>query len=164
MPSRSRPIPLRQALWTSALALGLMLGFHPIAVADDERPVPPEEAGEDHDAGADLLYVADGATISWDLDARRFRAPTAEQAARLAGELRRWTQTKAGAGERPFMAEDVVVEALPDGMKKARLPLRLLNAAVLRLGPGGEGAGVCAEGPRQVHDVLRAPTPAAEEK
>ena len=164
MPSRSHPTPLRQTLWTSALVLGLMLGFHSPAVADDERPAPSGEAGEEHDAGTELHHVADGATISWDLDARRFRAPTAEQAARLAAELHRWTQTKAAAGEGPFPAEEVVVETLPDGMKKARLPLRLMHAAVLRLGPGGEGAGVCAEGPRQVRDVLRAAAPAVEEK
>lgn len=110
---------------------------------------------------ADRVYVLGGATISWDLERQQFHPPTAEQAARLAEEVRLWLDAeKAGAVSRA--PREIVIETLPGGVKRARLPLSLMNFAVVR--GDGETAGMCAEGPVSAGRALSAAPAAPEEK
>jgi hypothetical protein len=114
---------------------------------------------------ADRVYVLDGATISWDLDRRRFHPPTARQTSRLAEELRLWMEAKQAGGEGPFAAEEITVETLPGGVKRARLPLRLMSFAVAGGEDAGHGANLCADGLAAAETALNRPAAlAAEEK
>ncbi len=139
----------------------LAAGVAASASADEpelrESPAPSAEP----ESRPERVYVMSGATISWDLDRRRYHPPTAEQAARLAEELRAWLAARRGGGEEPPAVKDLPVETLENGIKMARLPLHLMNAAVVRVGPGGELGGVCSEAP----DLARAlAAPAVEEE
>lgn len=141
----------------------LLAGVSAPARAEEGQPEPGGSAAPAArpESRPERVYVMNGATISWDLDRQRFHPPTAEQAARIAEELQRWISANLEGGEEPPSVKDLPVETLKGGVKKARLPLYLMNAAMVRVGSGGELAGICAEGP----DLARAfAAPAVEEE
>lgn len=140
----------------------LLAGVSAPARAEEGGPEPGDSAAPAArpESRPERVYVMSGATISWDLDRRRYHPPTAEQAARIAAELQRWMAAEFGGGEELPSVKDLPVETLEGGVKKARLPLHLMNAAVVRVGSEGELGGYCAEGP----DLARAFAVAAVEE
>lgn len=159
MPSNTRQIHL------IAAAL-LFLAFLPgVVFAGDPAPPAATEEGEpasEKAAEADRVYVINGATISWDLDNQRFRPPSAAQAAVLAREFREWMDAKLSDGKLPD-AKDVVMEKLPNGYLRSRLPIQTMNAAMVSVDADGELAGMCTEGPAAAAEALSVPASKSEE-
>lgn len=156
MTSTSDRPPFRRSSRTLWIAALLALASLPV-LADEAGTAAPDQAPAD---GAERVYVLDGATISWDLDRRRFHPPTARQASRLAEELRRWLDAKQAGGEGRFATKEIEVETLPGGVKRARLPLSLMSFAVV----DGEGLDYCAEGPVAAGELLSRPADADAEE
>lgn len=163
MPSRFRQIHL---VATTLVVLAFVPILSAVAFAGD----PPAAGATQEDKGSasekatgtDRVYVLNGATITWDLDRQRFRPPTAAEAASLAQQFREWTEAKLGNGEAPFTKE-VVVEELAGGMRRARVPIYLMNATTVSVGPDGEMAPMCTEGPAGAAEALALPAaPSAE--
>ena len=127
MASRSRRVHPRLL----AILLILVAPAAVLADGDGTEPSQPPPAAE---TAPDLTYALGGVTISWDLGNKRFQAPTAEQAARIAA-----------AFAAPAAEEKIEVEKLPDGTEKARIPAHLLSASIVRVVPDGELVGFCAE-------------------
>lgn len=164
MPSRTRQIHL---IGTTLLVLAFVPGLTAVAFAGE----PPTSAGAAKDSPApapekprqaDRVYVLNGATITWDLEGRRFRPPTADEAAALARQFREWMEAKMGGGELPPVKE-ILAEELPNGMRRARLPVQMMNAALVSVGPEGELAGICAEGAEKAAEALATPVAMSEE-
>ena len=169
MPSRTRQI---QLIGTTLLVLAFLPGLAAVAFAGGP-PSPAgaaEENGEAADpgaapeksTGADRVYALNGVTISWDLENQRFRSPTSEEASALARQFREWTEAKLGEGPLP-PTEEIVMEELPNGMLRARLPIHMMNAAMVSVGPQGELAGMCTEGAEGAAEALAAPAASSEE-
>lgn len=164
MLSRSRRI---RFLGITLLVVAVVPGLASVAFAGDP-PVPADAATDDKPASekateADRVYVLNGATISWDLDRSQFRPPTAAQARVLAQRFREWTEARIdGGGGAPFTKE-VVIEELGGGRRRARLPIHLMNATAVSVGPEGEFVGMCTEGPEGAAEALATPAvPAGE--
>jgi hypothetical protein len=164
MPSRTRR---KRLVGTSLLVLAFLPGLSSIAFAGD----PPSSAGAAEDASvaapeeaaeADQVYVLNGATISWDLEGRRFRPPTEAQAAELARQFRAWMEARMG-GEAPPPVKEIEAVELPNGLRRARLPIHMMNAAMVSVGPDGELAGMCTEGAEGAAEALAAPAAASRE-
>lgn len=152
--SRSR-LADRRPPWTPWVVAALALISFP-AFADDAASRSDER-----------VYVLDGATISWDLGSGRLHPPTAEQAARLAEAMQLWRESKAAEEPGRWSVDEIEVETLPNGVRRARLPLAMMNFAVLNFAAGrgtGEAAGLCAEGPSSARESLRLPAASAPEE
>ena len=166
MPSKSRLIHL---VPTALFVLALLPGLPTAAFAEEPSASPEAEtAAEEAEApgktGTERVYLMNGATITWDLEQKRFRPPTAEQAANLAEQFRAWAEARlADEGAALPFTKEIVVEELPDGMKKARLPIQMLNAAMVRIGAEGELAGMCSEDTAGIARTLATPAPKSGE-
>jgi hypothetical protein len=154
-PLSSRFLPALRIL--AALGLVAALATASSVLADEAGKATPEPAPED---GADRVYVLDGATISWDLSRRRYHPPTARQASQLAEEVRLWMEAKRSGGEGRFATQEIIVETLPGGVRRARLPVWLMSFA----GADAGGAGFCAEGPAGADETSGRPAAAAVEE
>jgi hypothetical protein len=75
-------------------------------------------------------------------------AMVAEFNARMAAKLK---------GEEGAPAADaVVMETLPSGLRRARLPVDRINVTVARVGADGRFTNVCTESPQQAATLLLA--------
>lgn len=149
MPSNLQP---RTALvWILALALALPAMLQ----AAGEEPAPGDEAV----APDARTYALNGVTITWDLEARRFRAPTAAEAARIAEEFSRMMAERFAHGQGALAPADTSLEVrtLPSGAKMVRVPVHLINASVVRQNAGGELQNLCLDGPAQAGATLSTP-------
>lgn len=132
--SPNRPSFSTLFLWTF-LVLGLPAG---LLAAGGE---PPTQAAEETGAEASpkRTFHVDGAVVTWDRAERRFKAPNAEQQARLAAELRRVMES----GEGIFAAgsEEIELKSFTGGLRGMRLPLHLMSASVVRFDGQGHVSG-----------------------
>lgn len=128
MPSSSR-------LRCLSFVLALLI-VSPLVLAED-APLQEEKSQ------ADRVYVMNGVTISWDLDRKQMREPTAQQAAQLAEQFRAWMEAKMGSDAGLPLATEVEVETLPNGVKRARLPAYLMNAVLVRVDDDGHLVEQC---------------------
>ena len=106
--------------------------------------------------------------VRWNPVDRQYEAPSAEQAAALVRELHETLDQRVGTlGVIGGTGDgEVAVKTLPNGVRQARVPLRLLELSIVRVQPDGELAGVCVQGPEAARGAMEAPrtVPAWEER
>ncbi len=142
-------------LRSTALAI---LGVAGLLVALPQPAAAGETAGAAsptvHSRATQAPSATDGVVITWNESAKRFEAPEAARAAELARELR--SLLAGDTGRRAGLAEKVVVEVLPNGLARARIPASLLDLSVIR--PTGDGTfvPVCSQGPDGARRALAA--------
>jgi hypothetical protein len=123
----------------------------------------PAGSGE---AAATVSTPTGGVIVRWNPVDRSYEAPSAEQAAALVRELR---EALAGPLGRPIAermgatdpaGDELEVTTLPSGLRRARVPLGMLELSIVRVQPGQSRpgfAGACVQGPEEARKVLEAP-------
>jgi len=140
-----------------ALAAALSLGLLLPAQAEEQETLAPAAVAAPTPA---RVYTGNGVTITWNLDARRYESPTAEQASRLAAEFRDLLATKLADATgvlAPAGTHDETV--MTDGTVKLRITPDLLSTSIVRLDAAGHLAGgACVDGPAEAARALGRPT------
>lgn len=146
------------AIGLSALALLLVAFPRPAAAgepANGSAADSPTAHSRASQAQLRSQVASNGVVITWNESAKRFETPAAEQAAKLAGELRALLAGE--TGRRAGLSEKVEVEVLSNGVARARLPVSLLDLSVIRPTGAGTFAPVCSQGPAEAHRLLTTP-------
>ena len=132
------------------LALATILGVSALAAEES----PADETQESPD-GPHRTYHLNGTVITWDLESKSFKAPTAEQMARIGEELGQMVAE--GRGIFAGSDEPIKIDEVGGGLRRARLPLSLMSAAVAYLDEDGRlVGGACTDA--ATADVSREPS------
>lgn len=141
---------------------GVVWGLACLAVLAVSLPAMAE--GTETEAGGETATTprtatVNGVTVTWDLDSRRFRSPSAAEAARIAEEFNRMMAERFahGKGALAPAGGEAEVRTLPSGAKAARLPVHLLNASLVRVEADGRPRNLCVDSPVQAGTALNAP-------
>lgn len=125
---------------------------------DDAPAVSVEPTASSTGGEADRperVYTLSGATISWDLARGRVTEPSAAQAARLAESMREWMDARLAAGDStlPF-SKEIEVETLANGLKRARLPIHLMNLSRVHVDSEGTLVQSCSDADAPALDTV----------
>lgn len=146
------------AVGTGAAAAALLLLSAPVAAqAEEAATAPPEAAIETAATEAPQVYQANGVTITWNLGAQRYEAPSAELAEKIAEDLRaRLAERKEGRVAGILApAGEVETRVLANGTVQGRLSADLLSASVVRVDADGALVGQsCVEGVDAIASAL----------
>lgn len=142
---------------TLVLAVALVAGLSAAAwAAGDETAPEPAAPAEQATPPTSTSAAINGATITWNIQTKRFEAPTPEQAAGLAEAMQALLAKKAAAGKLPI-AEKAELEELPNGLKRMRMTADMLNFSLVRVGASGELIESCVDGPERADAALATP-------
>ena len=140
----------------AAFVLLQMVAFAgPLFAADPAEPATgqPETTLE-----TKVPNQAQGLVVHWNPETRTFAQPNAEQRARIVEEMNRWFTARFAASKGvPLDREAIAVEVLPNGARRARLPLSFMNTAIVRVSPDGDFVPACSPTPEKAGVVLHTP-------
>jgi hypothetical protein len=139
----------------SAFALLLSIALTGPALAADP---PGEPAAQPATTESVVSGQASGLVVHWDAENQTYRQPTAEERAKIIDEMNRLLTARFADNKGMTVDTDaVVVETLPTGARRARLPLSFLNMAVVRVAPDGSFAPACTPSPERAGELLHTP-------
>lgn len=148
------------AVGTGAALAALLLLSAPVAAqAEEAATVPPEAATNPVEAQAPQVHHANGVTITWNLGAERYEAPSAELAEKIAEDFRTRLAERTEGRVAGILAPagEVQTRVLSDGTVQGRLSADLLSASVVRVDEGGAFVGQsCVEGVDAIAAALTA--------
>ncbi len=139
----------------SAFALLLSIAHTGPALAADPAG---EQAAQPATTETVVSGQASSLVVHWDAEKQSYRQPTAAERAQIVEEMNRLLTARFADNKGMTVdTEAVVVETLPNGARRARLPLSFLNMSVVRVAPDGSFAPACTPTPERAGALLNAP-------
>jgi hypothetical protein len=145
-----------------ALFLGLAL-TGPAQAAEPVTAAEPAVTAESVQAPQ-----ASGLVVTWDKEKQAFGQPSAEQRSRIIEEMNRLLTARFADNKALALdAQTAAVEVMPNGTRRARLPLSLMNMSVVRVAQDGSFVPACTPTLERAAEALHTPVtngPNVEEK
>jgi len=134
----------------AVVAAGLPAIAHP--GASDAAPPPDAARAAAPAAGT----VSGGPQVRLVKPSEEMRRSANEAVAAMVAEFNARMAAKLKGEEGAPAADAVVMETLPSGLRRARLPVDRINVTVARVGADGRFTNVCTESPQQAATLLLA--------